>query len=83
VAAARDQRNFRYLDIAIHATERMAKLLGLDAPTRTQNAHTVPTERPLEAAGEEDLRRELAEINRQIGLTTSRDEKNASSRRIR
>jgi hypothetical protein len=78
VAATQDQRNSRYLDAAIHATERMAKLLGLDAPTRPQNAHTVLTERPLEPASEEDLRRELAEINRQVGLTTSRDEKNAS-----
>lgn len=40
----------------------MAKLLGLDAPTPTQNAHTVLTERRLEAASEEDLRRELTEM---------------------
>ena len=43
--------------------ERQAKLLGLDAPAKSV---TMNVERPLADLTEEDLRRELVEINRQL-----------------
>jgi hypothetical protein len=57
----------RYLGVAVEAMERQARLLGLDAPAK---AITVAYERPLKDLSEEDLRRELAEINRQVGITS-------------
>jgi predicted transcriptional regulator len=57
----------RYLSVAVEAMEREAKLLGLDAPARTVNTN-MSVDRPLEGLSDEELKRELVEINRQLGI---------------
>jgi predicted transcriptional regulator len=69
VAKERTAGDARYLDVAVEAMERQAKMLGIDAPKTV----SVNCDRPLSNLTEDELRRELMEINASLGVALTED----------